>query len=197
MPGTEQAAAQVPAPSARYESYSHEALAAEVTRDNDPVAAGQVGARWQELARRFADSTAELDALVGTTHEKWRGQAGDAVREVLGTATRWLTEQATVSTALGESVAGQADVAARARAEMPPPVGFDPAAMIREAAASGNLAQLAGLSGAMAAQRARAEAARQKAVDVMNARDVALHGLVPRQGFAAPPSLGNPAKGPA
>ncbi|MFD9894342.1 PE-PGRS family protein [Amycolatopsis sp. NPDC059027] len=197
MPGAEEAATRVPAPSARYESYSHEALAAEVARDNDPVAAGQLGAQWQGLARRFADSTAELSALVNNTHEHWQGQAGDAVREVLGTAAGWLVQSAGVSTALGESVAGQADVAARAKAEMPPPVGFDPASMIREAAASGSLSMLAGLSAAMDAQRARAEAARQKAVDVMNARDAALHGLVPSRRFEAPPSLGNAAKGPA
>lgn len=56
--------AEPPVPAARYESYSHEAMAAEVERDNDPVAAGEVGARWDGLAKRLHESTADLAALI-------------------------------------------------------------------------------------------------------------------------------------
>lgn len=186
--------AAVPEPTARYESFSHEALAAQVEQDNDPVAAGQAGARWTELARRFEDSTASLAALSAASQETWEGAAGDAMRAVLARAAGWLGESAAVSTVVGDAVAGQADVAARARAEMPPPVEFDPAAMIRSAAASGNVLELAGLSFAMDARRAEAEAARQKAIDVVRTRDTALHGLVPGVAFPDTPALGS---GPA
>lgn len=184
--------AEPPAPAARYESYSHETMAAEVAQDNDPVVAGEVGLRWEELSRRLQDSTEELAQLIAGTHEKWQGEAGDAARVVMGKATHWLAHSASVSSTLGQSIGGQAEVAARARADMPPPVAYDPVGMIRDAAGSGNILTLAALADAMEARRAEAEAARQKAIDVMNTRDAALHGLTPRTGFSAP-SLGGPA----
>jgi hypothetical protein len=67
---------------------------------------------------------------------------------------------------------------------MPPPVPYDPVAMIREA--SGNVLSLIGLSDAMAARRAESEAARLKAIDVMNTRDSALRAAVPAQSAEAP-----------
>jgi hypothetical protein len=179
-----------PVPAARYESYSHEAMAAEVERDNDPVAAGEAGARWDGLAKRLHESTADLAALIAGTHENWRGEAGDAARASLGRAARWLSHSAAVSASVGRSVGAQADAAARARADMPPPVTYDPAAMIRDAAGTGNLLALAGLAEEMAARRAEAEAARQKAIDVLRTRDAALRGHVPPEAFPPPPTLG-------
>lgn len=179
-----------PVPTARYESYSHEAMAAEVERDNDPVAAGEAGARWDGLAKRLHESTADLAALVTSSEENWRGDAGDAARAAVGRAAQWLSHSAAVSASVGRAVGAQADAAARARADMPPPVTYDPASMIREAAGSGNITALAGLAEEMAARRAEAEAARQKAIDVMRTRDAALRGHVPAETFPAPPGLG-------
>jgi hypothetical protein len=179
-----------PVPAARYESYSHEAMAAEVERDNDPVAAGEAGARWDGLAKRLHESTADLAALIASSQENWRGQGGDAARASLGRAAQWLSHSAAVSASVGTAIGAQADAAARARADMPPPVTYDPASMIRDAASSGNVLVLAGLADEMAARRAEAEAARQKAVDVMRTRDTALRGHVPAETFAAPPALG-------
>ncbi|GAB3152282.1 PPE domain-containing protein [Amycolatopsis sp. NPDC004378] len=179
-----------PVPTARYESYSHEAMAAEVERDNDPVAAGEAGARWDGLAKRLHESTADLAALVASSREHWQGAGGDAAREAVSRAAQWLSHSAAVSASVGSAVGAQADVAARARADMPPPVAYDPASMIRDAASSGNVLVLAGLAEEMAARRAEAEAARQKAIDVMRTRDTALRGHVPASAFEAPPTLG-------
>jgi len=179
-----------PVPTARYEAYSHEAMAAEVERDNDPVAAGETGARWEELAKRLHESTADLAALVASSEENWGGRAGDAARAAVGRAAQWLSHSAAVSASVGGAVGAQAEAAARARADMPPPVTYDPASMIRDAASSGNVLVLAGLADEMAARRAEAEAARQKAIDVLRTRDTALRGHVPAETFADPPTLG-------
>ncbi|MFI5588614.1 PPE domain-containing protein [Amycolatopsis sp. NPDC051758] len=165
-------------------------MAAEVERDNDPVAAGEAGARWDGLAKRLHESTADIAALIASSQENWRGQAGDAARASLGRAAQWLSHSAAVSASVGTAIGAQADAAARARADMPPPVTYDPASMIRDAASSGNVLVLAGLADEMAARRAEAEAARQKAVDVMRTRDTALRGHVPAETFPAPPALG-------
>lgn len=181
---------QPPEPTARYESYSHEAMAAEVERDNDPVAAGEAGARWDELAKKLHESTADLAGLIASSGENWSGNAGDAARATLSRAAKWLSHSAAVSASVGRSVGAQAEAAARARADMPPPVEYDPAAMIRDAASSGNVLVLAGLAEEMAARRAEAEAARQKAIDVLRTRDAALRGHVPAESFPNPPTLG-------
>ncbi|MFD5247028.1 PE-PGRS family protein [Amycolatopsis sp. NPDC058340] len=190
MPEGETPGREVPVAATRYEAYSHEALAAEVEAGNDPEAAGGIGAGWDALARRMQDATAELAGLVGSSEENWRGEAGDALRGVLATASGWLTWSADLSSSLGKAVSGQAEAAARARADMPPPVDYDPGAMIRGAAAGGNLALLAALADEMEAKHAEAEEARRKAVDVMNTRDASLRSLTPRVSFGKPPELG-------
>jgi hypothetical protein len=181
---------QAPVTSTRYESYSHEAMVAEVNAGNDPAAAGEIGAQWAELAGRLQESTQALTGLTAHSQESWQGEAGDAMRGVLAKAAGWLDKVSAVSAGVGDSVSRQAEVAARAKDEMPPPVRYDPADMIRSAAGGGDIRWLVGLSDAMATRRAEAEAARIKAVDVMNARDIALHGLAAGESFGAPPALG-------
>jgi hypothetical protein len=190
VPEGELAGREIPVAATRYEAYSHQALAAEVEAGNDPEAAGGIGAAWDGLSRRMHDATSELAGLIGGSEESWRGEAGDALRAVLAKASGWLTWSADLSAALGQAVSGQAEVAARARADMPPPVDYDPGSMIRGAAAGGNLLALAALADEMEARRAEAEEARRKAVDVMNTRDAALRSLTPRVSFAKPPELG-------
>ncbi|NIJ12799.1 hypothetical protein FHU38_003143 [Saccharomonospora amisosensis] len=178
-----------PHPASRYESYSHEAMRAEVETGSDPAAAGELGREWTDLAARLRDAGDVLEQTSAASEEAWRGPAGEALRGVLGRAARWSAEVAAAATTVGEAVGRQAEVAAKARAEMPEPVGYDPAGMIRAAANSGQVWRLVGLSDAMAAQRERAEAARQQAVDVMYARDSALADELPAVSFDDPPPL--------
>ncbi|MCU1680457.1 MAG: hypothetical protein JWQ81_1196 [Amycolatopsis sp.] len=180
---------QVPTPTARYESYTHEAMAAEVAAGNDPAAAGGIGGQWGSLADQLQQAKDGLTGLSASSQEHWTGDAGDAVRDALTRASTWLDHAAGVSSSVGSSVTEQAAVAARARADMPPPVPYDPGAMIRAAVTSGDLGQLVGLPGAMSARRDASEAARIKAVDVMVVRDVSLAMLALKQPFTAPPVL--------
>ncbi|KAA9153773.1 PE-PGRS family protein [Amycolatopsis acidicola] len=179
---------QVPEPVRRYESYTHEAMAAEVAAGNDPAAAGEIGEQWAGLGTRLRETMQALGAISGQSLESWQGPAGDAVRATLGKAASWSEQATEVSLALSDAVNQQAGIAARARAEMPPPVPYDPVSMIRQAA-QGSLLDRIGLSDAMAARREESEAARAKAIDVMNARDGALRAAVPSRSFEAPPEL--------
>ncbi|WP_027930887.1 hypothetical protein [Amycolatopsis thermoflava] len=181
---------QVPEPARRYESYSHEAMAAEVADGNDPATAGRIGEQWAGLAARLRESAQALGAISARAGEAFDGPAGEALRRTLAKAESWSGHATELSLCLSDAVGRQAGIAARARDEMPPPVPYDPAAMIREAAASGSFAALAGLSDAMEQRRAAAEEARQKAIDVLNARDAALRESVPGRFFDEPPELG-------
>lgn len=180
----------VPAANARYEWYSHQAMAHEVADGNDPASAGEIGGQWIELAARLTESRLSFAAFAAQSEEYWQGSGGDAMRGALTRATDWLDHAVSVSGAVAGSVVEQAGVAARARADMPPPVDYNPAGMIRAAAASGNLFAIAGLADAMAERRAASEAARRRAIDVMNTRDTALGQLAGQPSFDPPPSLG-------
>lgn len=180
----------IPEPVRRYESYSHEAMTAEVARGNDPVAASELGAAWAGLAERLAESADLLASMAGLSRESWEGQAGDAVRDTFARAAEWSRKAGDAFSGLAGAIAEQAGIAARARAEMPPPVRYDPVEMIRAAAGGGDVLELLGLSETMDQRRAAAEAARLRAVDVMNSRDAALRASVPAVAFEAPPSLG-------
>jgi hypothetical protein len=164
-------------------------MVVEVTNGNDPAAAGEIGGHWVELAGKLGQSTQALTDLTAGSEESWQGEAGDAMRVLLVKAAGWLDQVAAVSSSVGDAVSQQAGVAARAKAEMPSPVSYDPGDMIREAAVSGDILRLVGLSDAMSARRSEAEASRVKAVDVMNARDVALHALAGKESFGSPPKL--------
>ncbi|GAA4666429.1 MULTISPECIES: PPE domain-containing protein [Amycolatopsis] len=177
----------IPEPVRRYESRSHEELAREVAEGNDPAAAGQLGARWAELGTRLRESAQALESLADRSGEAWQGPAAEAVRATLAKAAAWSDQATEVSRAVAGAVSGQAEIAARARAEMPPPVSYDPVAMIRESA--GDVVALVGLSDRMARRREESEAARRKAIDVMAARDAALRASVPDRVFEAPPEL--------
>ncbi|MFC4001092.1 PE-PGRS family protein [Prauserella oleivorans] len=179
----------VPATERRYEWYSHEAMKADVESGNEPSAAGEISREWTDLAERLHEAGEVLTGVSGASEDAWSGPGGEAVRAALARAAAWSRSAAGVSATLADAVASQAEVAAKARAEMPEPVSYDPAAMIRDAAGSGDIAVLVGLSDVLSARREEAEAARQKAIDVMYARDAALRAAVPAVSFTPPPAL--------
>ncbi|WP_158887308.1 PE-PGRS family protein [Amycolatopsis anabasis] len=181
---------EVPESGRRYDAYSHEALKAEVETGNDPGAAGEIGEQWATLGTRLRESTEALGKIAERSEDHWQGTGGDALRGMLAKAAAWSGHATEVSFSVADAVTQQAGIAARAKDDMPAVVSYDPAQLIRDAAASGDLLALVGLSETMSARRDEAEAARAKAVDVMNARDAALRAAVPAQSFDPPPALG-------
>ncbi|MBK1788622.1 PE-PGRS family protein [Prauserella cavernicola] len=179
----------LPSTDRRYEWYSHEALKAQVESGNEPAEAGEIGREWSELAGALRDAGDAITGMSGESEQAWTGQGGDALRRVLASAAGWSREVAAVSQTLGDAVGSQAEAAARARAEMPEPVPYEPGDLIRSAVAAGDIGALAGLSGMLSAMREESEAARQRAIDVLYARDAALREAVPPSSFSAPPPL--------
>ncbi|KID28026.1 PPE domain-containing protein [Prauserella rugosa] len=178
-----------PEPDVRYESYSHEQLKAEVDAGNDPESAGEIARGWAGLGQRLQDAVDALTAASSGSEEAWQGQGGEALRAAFARAGQWAQHAAETASEVGGGVAAQAGAAARARAAMPEPVAYDPAATIRDAVGGGDLAALVGLTDALAERREQAERARRQAIDVLYARDRALRDAVPAGSFTAPPSL--------
>lgn len=180
----------MPASDRRYDAYSHEALVAEVTEGNDPEAAGGLAGQWTGLGDQLRDARDALTAIANASDEHWHGTAGEALRASLRSAAAWSDEASGVTASVAGSVVRQAEVAARARADMPDPVGYDPASMIGGAMRSGSLLEIAGLSDALEERRAAAAAAKAKAVDVVTTRDAGLHAAVPGAVFTPPSGPG-------
>src|SRR5947208_1424688 len=97
----------VPEPVRRYESYTHEALAAEVEAGNDPAAAGEISEQWTGLAARLRESTEALAAISQRSQELWEGKAADAMRETLTRAAGWSAQATEVSYAVSDAVTNQ------------------------------------------------------------------------------------------
>src|SRR5438067_1805968 len=119
-------------------------MAAEVEAGNDPAAASEIGQGWSGLGVRLRESMQALAAISQRSQEVWQGDAAEAMRQTLADAAKWSGEATEVSYAVADAVTNQAGIAARARAEMPPPVHYDPVGMIRDAIGSGGLLAMVG-----------------------------------------------------
>lgn len=177
---------EVPISTRRYEAYSHEALKAEVETDNDPSAVGEIGFEWAELAGQFADHAEVIKTAAQSSEQSWQGAGGDAMRASVLSMAAWSHQAAEASVNMANSMAKHSAIAARAKHDMPEPVEYDPAGLIRSTVQSGNIFALCALPGVLWANRAASEAAKQKAVDVMNARDAGFHTAVVTEGFPQP-----------
>lgn len=177
---------EVPISTRRYEAYSHQALKAEVEDGNDPGSVGEVSAQWGELAARLAESAQAIAKASGGSESSWTGEGGDAMRASVMSTASWSRQAADFSVGVANSLAGQASIASRAKQEMPEPVDYDPGQIIRSTVQSGNIIALCSLPATLWAKQAESEAAKQKAVDVMNARDAGLHTTAVREGFPQP-----------
>ncbi|MFL6140960.1 MAG: PPE domain-containing protein, partial [Labedaea sp.] len=186
---------EVPSSSVNPEAHSHEVLKA-MTDAANPAAAQAVADGWSDLAAGF-DEAADLFHRARTSSEPgWSGDAAEAMRAALTRVADWTRVTAAGYQAAATTITTQAEAAQSAKAAMPPPVRYDPAAMIR--AAAGNPADLAALPFRLHEQKRQHDAAHAEAARVVTLRDRTLTeaaGALP--GFTPPPTLASaPAQAP-
>ncbi len=102
----------------------------------------------------------------------------------------WSEQTGAQYRAAGSAITEQSGAADTAKRNMPPPVPYDPAQMIRDARESGNLFELAALPFKLYAQKQRHDAAHDQAAEVVATRDSSFStaaAAVPA--FIPPPSL--------
>ena len=186
MGGDERA---VPTPAMNPRALRHEVLKS-FTDAADPAGSTAVADTWGELASRL-DKAAELfQRAVSESEAGWTGEAADAMRAQLARVVEWTRQTGAHYQATSAAIAAQSGVAESAKSAMPPPVPYDPAQMIRDARASGDILRMASLPFQMYAQKQLHDAAHEEAVRVVTERDRAFSaaaGQVPA--FAAPPSV--------
>jgi len=159
-----------PSPSMNPGASSHETLKA-MTDAAQPAGAQAVADEWARMAAGFDEAATLFERATQRSEGGWRGEAAEAMRAQLGQVAAWSRQTGAHYQAAAEAIGSQAEAANTAKTTMPPPVPYDPAAMIRQAAASGNISELAALPALMYDQKQKRDAAHEEAVRVVAERD--------------------------
>ena len=180
----------VPHPNANYAGMTHAQLKALVDNNNDPGSAYRQGDQWHDLAGKLGEAAITLDAAINGSQAHWEGAAADLARAHLAKVRDWSNDTSQYYTATGNALHQQVDAAAKAKSDMPNPVDFDPMKMLEQAAT--NPVALVMLPVTMAATANASNSAKDKAIQVIQARDNAMQAAsasIPA--FSPPPDLGS------
>jgi hypothetical protein len=180
---------QIPTPTTNPRAQSHDALKA-MTDAAQPAGAQAVADGWTRLAAGFDEAVTLFDRARHASEAGWTGPAADAMRAHLARVAHWSKAMGAHYQAAGTAIATQATAAESAKSAMPPPVPYDPAAMIRQARESGSLLQLAQLPFQLYAQKHKRDAAHEEAARVITERDRTMaHAATEIPPFEPPPAL--------
>jgi hypothetical protein len=167
---------------------THEQMQQLVTQNNNPGVAYAAGDDWKNLGGQLREAAITLDAAINGSQSHWEGAAADLARAHLAKVRDWSADTAEYFHATGTAMHDQVDAAAKAKADMPQPVDFDPAKMIEQAA--GNPIAMLTLPVTMYATYEASTSAKDKAVQVMQTRDASLaQAAAAIPAFTPPPDI--------
>ncbi|MFI9384095.1 WXG100 family type VII secretion target [Kutzneria sp. NPDC052558] len=178
----------VPHPNANYPGMSHDQIKTLVTQNVDPGAAYKAGDEWHGLAGQLRDAAITLDAAINGSQSHWEGAAADLARAHLAKVRDWSADTAQYFNATGTAMHDQVDAAAKAKADMPDPIEYNPGKMLAQAAV--NPIALIALPAEMYLTHEASNDAKNKAVQVIQARDSSMQSAsssIPA--FTPPPDL--------
>ncbi|MFD1048479.1 hypothetical protein ACFQ1S_24585 [Kibdelosporangium lantanae] len=171
----------VPKPDTHYMGISHDQLK-NWTDQGQPGDADGLGQAWSDMGSGLNEAAEQLMIAVFGSESGWTGQAADAMRAQLQKVADWSLKTGDSFTKASQAFVKQGESIGAAKTAMPEPVKYDPGAMIKQAAASGNLVQMAMLPYDMYKQAQASQQAHQQAADVVQKRDTELahriHALV-------------------
>ncbi|NUS63624.1 MAG: hypothetical protein HOQ46_08240, partial [Saccharothrix sp.] len=177
-------------PSARYEAYRHTELAQVVEQNFKPEIAHRIADDWKTIGEALTELAVDFSVIITGSKDGWTGSAAEGARNALLKVGEFSDTTGDHFIRTSEAVREQADAAGEAKTKMPPPVDFDPQKMFSDAVRSGNLLDVMALPFAIPAQKAKADAARAEAVDVLYARDDALYSAtLGMPALAEPPKV--------
>ncbi|PPK67819.1 PPE domain-containing protein [Actinokineospora auranticolor] len=162
----------------RWQGYDHKQLHDMINGGPGPSASTPQTEYWDNLNSELAQIDADLNAKLGTLQAAWEGSAGEQAHAGLTPLQQWATDAQSGATGMRASTEYQADMIARARAEMPEPVEVTTPAPSAWDVAGAGLGMAVGLPGPAMdvalqaadheAQEQAQSAASQKAVDTMD-----------------------------
>lgn len=164
----------VPEPTANYPAHQHEDMKRQVEENFNPGLAGEIADEWRSIGTTFTQLAVDFQVIVSGSESGWTGSAGEGVRAALAKVGKFSDMTGDHFTTTATALHNQTTAASEAKARMPEPVEYDPKKMFTDAIGSGNLLALAALPVTMPAQKAKSEAAKAEAVQVMRSRDDAM-----------------------
>jgi hypothetical protein len=181
----------VPQQDTNYMGHSHDELK-NWTDQGQPGDADGLGQTWNDMGSGLNDAAEQLMIAVFGSESGWTGQAADAMRAQLQKVADWSLKTGDSFTKASQAFVKQGESVGSAKTAMPEPVKYDPGEMIKQAAASGNLVQMAMLPYSMYQQSQASRQAHQQAADVVQKRDTELAAAAQSiPPFEPPPTLGS------
>jgi PPE family len=178
----------VPHPNANYSGLPHDELKKLVTTNVNPGVAYKAGDEWKQLAGQLREAAITLDAAINGSQSHWEGAAADLARAHLAKVRDWSADTAEFFNATGTAMHDQVDAAAKAKADMPDPINFDPVKMFEQAAS--NPISMIALPAEMYLTYNASNDAKDKAVKVVQTRDASMQqasASIPA--FTPPPDI--------
>lgn len=178
-----------PTPDIRYEAASHEALVS-LAKDNlNTVKADRIASNWTNIGKTLGELAEAFSSIVRSSTEQWTGETGEKARASLLTVGRFCDTASSLFTLTSETISIQTEIASEAARRIPPVVEPTPDEVYYAMVGTGDVISIAAAPQFYAAQYAKSVEAKAQAVDVMYARDRALHSAAVRM-----PQLDEPPK---
>ncbi|WP_020499651.1 PPE domain-containing protein [Sciscionella marina] len=146
---------------------SHTELYNGVHQNSDPQQAYDRAVEWEKLGNEITDHMDSLSSTVRKHTENWKGSSAESARFAIDELINWGNQAARTSVAMAKPVRKQAEIVATARAKMPEPVNVN-YEQLAQPFGGGGIGDLAGGLTDMHAKVQQANAAHQRAVDVMS-----------------------------
>ncbi|MGW4113130.1 hypothetical protein ACWEFJ_19855 [Actinosynnema sp. NPDC004786] len=164
-----------PAPDIRYEAASHEALVDLAKANLDTVKANRIVSNWADIGKTLGELAEAFSGIVRRSTEQWTGEAGEKARAALLKVGRFCDMASSQFTRTSETISAQTEIAGEAALRMPPVVKPTPEEVYYSMVGTGDVISIVAAPRFYAAQYAKSLEAKAQAVDVLYARDNALH----------------------
>lgn len=148
----------------RWQGHTHSELFTQIHQGAGPDASTAAVLRWTELSRELDEIDAGVAAAMNAARGRWEGSAADSAQDGLRPLGEWTRTARDAAERMRACAEHQAELVARARAEMPPPV---PVTAEDPGTARSLLVHLFGGQTDYEVQEARSDAAERRAFEVM------------------------------
>jgi hypothetical protein len=182
----------IPPADTQYPGVEHQVLK-KWTDEGQPGDANNIGEMYRDFASGLTEAAENLMVAVFGSQAGWTGQAANAMRTRLQKVAEWSQKTGDSFKVASSAFVSQGESVGTAKTAMPDPVEYNPGQMIKDAATSGSIVDIALLPVNMYQQRQAQQQAHEKAIQVVAQRDAELAAAAASiPPFEPPPKIEEP-----
>jgi hypothetical protein len=182
----------IPPANTQYPGVEHQVLK-KWTDEGEPGDANGIGDMYKDFASGLTEAAENLMVAVFGSQAGWTGQAANAMRERLQKVAEWSQKTGDSFGVASSAFVSQGESVGSAKTSMPDPVDYNPGQMIKDAAKSGSIVDIAMLPYNMYQTRQAQQQAHEKAIQVVAQRDAELASAAASiPPFEPPPKIEDP-----